>query len=496
MATNNLTIERKAIDMTGFLGRTYDVSCDKLGCLDDRPLESIRPCKKQTFANRPRCKIFSSNQRVDIFEYLDEMDFDEAIKQSLCLGMIQPSGVSSFISYDEPINENTRFLYYSYTYRIERFELTSENMKEIRTRCRSSTNTNHIITEIQWGIDLLCVIQLPKNDSTTMVDNLLQTISKQLADNEDTVSLTTAEKTQIDQLTNVTVYGSQKFIWNVRTPLNKILNDIKTWKKCPQTHHHPLVYIIRSLSLVSDIDLSTNTLDSENKIDSYIRNIVSDIKHINNTKRKINLLQNYVPQTKSVLTEDLKKEFNNCKRELDKFSKEYAKYQEDCRKIVMNMRQNASDSKEADALKLNERYSNLKTNLDTLYKRVNKWKFKISLLEQLQTDKIRYTTLSQIILQLSELKTYQEIDDALKSNYQKYPSVILCYSNDQLRQKNSTDWLKKYEELKSHELKKATSTQTIYIDFIGYEHLLQDITIVILPDPKIPKTIMQSSASK
>ena len=45
--------------------------------------------------------------------------------------MVKPSGISSFIDYDQHVDENTRFLYYSYGHEHEKLNTTNGKLDKI-----------------------------------------------------------------------------------------------------------------------------------------------------------------------------------------------------------------------------------------------------------------------------------------------------------------------------------------------------------------------------
>ncbi|CAF1428491.1 unnamed protein product [Rotaria sordida] len=129
MKTDNNIIKRKAIDTWGKLGTTYDAPRDRLILAND-----IRGPKVSTLEKCSICKVFSGDRSTDLVNYLEKMNFNDALRQSLLLRMIKPSGVSSLMDYNQPVNENTRFLYYSYRNKTEELKLTPENAAQIMAR--------------------------------------------------------------------------------------------------------------------------------------------------------------------------------------------------------------------------------------------------------------------------------------------------------------------------------------------------------------------------
>ncbi|CAF1096096.1 unnamed protein product [Rotaria magnacalcarata] len=82
----------------------------------------------QKLSQRFICKVFFGyDTSVDLISYLKQMGFNDDLRQSILLGIVQPSGISSLINYNLPTNNNIRFPYY--LYRIKEEELIFQDEK-------------------------------------------------------------------------------------------------------------------------------------------------------------------------------------------------------------------------------------------------------------------------------------------------------------------------------------------------------------------------------
>ncbi|CAF5098207.1 unnamed protein product, partial [Rotaria sp. Silwood1] len=151
---NEYSIERKAIDVSGRLGSLYDASTDNF--IDQT---SIQAFETKLLHQSSICRILPNYQSNKIINCLKEMNFNDALRQSILLQMIRPSGVSRLINYNQSTNQNTRFLYYSYRSRKEKLSITAGRADQIVASPSGGTCATHMITEILWGIEILCVIQ-------------------------------------------------------------------------------------------------------------------------------------------------------------------------------------------------------------------------------------------------------------------------------------------------------------------------------------------------
>ncbi|CAF1133088.1 unnamed protein product [Rotaria sordida] len=197
-------IQRKAVDVSGQLGSLYDASSDTLlKCYRVKKLENTQ------FYKDSICQVFQGTQVNNVIHLLKAIKFDDALLQSILLGMVRPFGISSVINYNQPINNNTHFLYHSYICRTDKLSVTAEKIYQNISLPSDLNNATHMITEIIYGFEVLCVIQVPTTESSVQIEDLLNRISKQLQSSDKPLKLTDKEERQINELSNVTIYASE-----------------------------------------------------------------------------------------------------------------------------------------------------------------------------------------------------------------------------------------------------------------------------------------------
>ena len=235
-------LQRKVIDVSGRLGSLYDASTDNL--LDEC---AVKPSKTKPLNQRCISQIFSGVQSNAEAHFLKEIGFDDALRQSILLQMVIPSGVCRLIDYNRPINHNTRLLYYSYRSKIDELHVEAGKTAQIVTSPQGPTFATHMITEILWGIEMLCVIQVPTNQPINMVDELLRRICHQLQNNIIPIQLNDADRHLISQLTDTIVYGTETCINDIKNiSLLTILDRIQDWQNNINLHQ-PLEYTMQPL---------------------------------------------------------------------------------------------------------------------------------------------------------------------------------------------------------------------------------------------------------
>lgn len=488
MQMNKNIIERKAVDTAGRLGTAYDASCDKVVAINDMKRHQVTVSNKHS-----TCEIFPGHKSTDIIDYLKKMNFDDAIRQSLLLEMIQPSGVSSVISYDGPINENTRFLYYLYRHKTEKLNLTNENATKILSRSQYFAPSTHVITEIQWGIEILCVIQIPNEKPVEIVDNLLHSISQRLNNNKHKFILKDGERMQIKQLKNVNIYISKDYMKTSNQPLEAVLTELPGWLEREFIFHQPLVYTMHALKWLFKDNVFTEMNDFTDSMNDFIERIQFMSRYINITIRESDALLKKCSEKLLILK--LNERLKGFQSEFSALSKTQGRFLKDCQTTVITLRRNALKLERTNGNKLEQSYDSLKTELDVFFKCLEQQWNKVLLLEKLSEDLIDYKDLSEILPRTPKSKTFEEIHAALRSHFvENKTSVILFYSSNQLKQGNEDKWKEKYRQFLLKKQNSTEATTLIYVDFIQYEQILQDLIIMVIPARTVPTPTNQSSS--
>jgi len=112
-------IERKVIDTSGRLGSLDDASCDL--AFDNAYVKSL---ENPQFYQDVTYQVLQGSQSNGVVNLLKRITFDDSLLQSILLGIAKTSGIISLINSNEYINENTRFLDYSFRCREDKLSLT------------------------------------------------------------------------------------------------------------------------------------------------------------------------------------------------------------------------------------------------------------------------------------------------------------------------------------------------------------------------------------
>jgi hypothetical protein len=473
MAHSN-TVQRKAIDISGRLGSLYDVSTDNL--ID----QCFIPASETKYPDQPFiCRIFPGDQSNHLINYLDKMDFNDALRLSILLGMTKTSGVSSLINHNQPIHEDIRFLYYSYRSKEEILNFTPGKANQIISLPSSSTLATHMITEILWGFEILCVIPISDHQSSDTVDRLLENISNGLRKSESNFVPTDAEKRQINQLNNVMVYGSETCIGNPKTSLLTILTKIRDWKRS-EIYHHPLIYTMYSLRWLYNDDHFPESYYLTDQINSDVVKIMIIMILANKTIKDVEQLFEKVPENFS--NSELDQQWTLYKKQFCALLETYQQCRDDLKRTLIAVRQRSCRSVELDKIVSDQRNLSWKIDFDMFYQNVHRWFTKALLIKRLDDNQIRYFKISDIVSNGRTFSTFEEIDTALKSYFTKEKgSITLWYSSDHLKRRQDDKWEQTFKQLVLENQRTAPQTSLVYVDFNQFQKTLEDFTIVQLP---------------
>ncbi|CAF4278189.1 unnamed protein product, partial [Rotaria sp. Silwood2] len=301
-------IERKVIDTSGRLGSLYDASTDNL--IDRHSTQRI---ERKIPRTRSICRLFSGDQSRELISFLRNIDFDDATRQSICLQMVVPRGTSRLIEYNQPVNENTRFLYYSYRARKERVYVKARTADRIVGIPLNPSTATHMITKILWGFEILCIIQVPKNQSVNVVDHLLHRICNQLQNNQIPIQVNSIDQHLINQLTNITVYGSETCVDRPNTSLLTILTRIQDWQRNWKVHQ-PLIYTMQPLRWLYSSSEFSGPYSLPSSTNSHITRTEMLISYINNQIKDLeemlrNLPINFSSGTLNECLKDIQRQY-------------------------------------------------------------------------------------------------------------------------------------------------------------------------------------------
>ena len=324
-------LERKSVDTSGRLGSLYDAFTDQI-----TDQNTVKPSATKSVAEPYTCRTFSGSRSNTLISYLKWMDFNDAIKQSILFGMIKPSGVSRLIDHNQPIDDNTRFFYYSYRSKEEELDVTPEETNQIISQSSSSIHATHMITRVVWGFEILCVIPTQSHMSADTVDNLLQRCAKELKSIGGDLLLNDNEKRQITKILAVTVYGSETCIIHKDTKLSEVLKRLKDWQNATNLHH-PLKYTMCSLRQLSNNKQFPQFFDLIDQSKPDIDKVYSIISNLDACGKRLEKLFEKLPT--DFWNENLAQQLKHLRDHFSTFFNLYEDFRKDSRTILIDVRQ-------------------------------------------------------------------------------------------------------------------------------------------------------------
>ncbi|CAM4945824.1 unnamed protein product [Rotaria socialis] len=236
-------IKRKAISAFGRVGSLYDSCRDNILVNDNRRISS----QSYKTSGSVKCMVIHGHSEAGR-NLLRTIDIENDLRLSLLLNLTRPLGIASVLTYSNPISENTRFLSYSWIARQE--QISSEvirNMK-LSDSITPTCPATHVITGVEYGIDVLAVLQLPTETRSIMeIDHILQKISRCLSSGENILSLLTAEENnQLRKINNITIYSNIPDL-TALDDIFKLFHQIQIIKRNSNACQ-PITYLLQPLA--------------------------------------------------------------------------------------------------------------------------------------------------------------------------------------------------------------------------------------------------------
>jgi hypothetical protein len=323
------------------------------------------------------------------------------------------------------------------------------------------------------------VITIPDHQYAGQIDSLLQDISNHLENNGSNFTLPDNVKHFIAKLNNVTVYGSETCIDTRNTPLLTVLTTLEQWKK-NENFHHPLIYTMRSLRSLCTIKQFPEFNESFDRTDSYSGYIYFTIANLNVWKKYLKDFFEKFPNNFS--NDTLSQQSKELQWKFSIFWNVYQEFQNDCRKILVDVRRKRRQMSEIINLLLEQRYASLNTtHLEEFSHYVYRWHRSATFFERLNTDQVQYIRVMDLRLHEKIPVTLEHIEETLRYYlWKEHGCVFVFYSNDHLKVKEPAVWEGRYQELISKRQQAAQKPILVYADFTNCQCNLTDLTIVML----------------
>ncbi|CAF0953107.1 unnamed protein product [Rotaria sordida] len=441
---------RKAIDSSGSIGSLYDGYKDLiLGKVNMSSKEKRHQAHKSK-----QCMIINGNndQKENILKIIG---VENELRLSILLNLRDKTGLSAIIDYSNPINEYTRFFYYSYLDREEQLYNNPPKMQSFNESSKLQTIATHIITGIQTGIEVIIVLQLPSDtELITKIDRILHRMRALLLNDDKIFTLTLEEENLLQKnIIHTKTYSNTLDIQNINR-LYEICRYINQNQN--NTINSPLSYTIRPIKWLYPVYTGQSTTfvslpeDLINNIEWNVLQLKDDIMKLETS------IKQDVP---TLLKGYLKEQLSNLQKYGSNVNSKYINEIERFAKLVIDVRSGKIRVPTIDQALSSSDQSFIKTTIRDLTLNLNDLKEKGHFINDLERQQFRYLNVTEH--DIDRIDNEKTIERKLVTDDER--DCILC-SNDALNKTKSGQLLQLRHDA-IEELKNNSNLRLIYADF-------------------------------
>ncbi|CAF3833554.1 unnamed protein product [Rotaria magnacalcarata] len=172
-------------------------------------LQLLDPIKVATIDSTGIECVLKNGSKYHNGNFLHVINKPEGLHLSILSGLVNVKGIASLVNDPYPLNEYTRYLLYSYTYKEEQVSNKLKKSQKMSKSLRIPASANHIITGVNKGIDVIIVLQLPsESEFMRKIDEVLQRICSQLKNEQTALELNLDDENILGQITDTVVYSN------------------------------------------------------------------------------------------------------------------------------------------------------------------------------------------------------------------------------------------------------------------------------------------------
>ncbi|CAF4539457.1 unnamed protein product [Rotaria sp. Silwood2] len=455
-------MERIAIDNSGTLRSFYDGCQDIIrGKLIGNFITQSTSCEEQ-----PTCLLIKG-RTPESQNLLAKINIDWELRLSIYLKLVPVSGIASLINYPRRIDKNTRFLYFhqkTYT------ESCHDSFNDSETPSFSKTCATHIITEINWGMNIIIVLQLAP-DQAIKIDPILEKITLSLINDTRAMRMKQDEKDLCETVISITVYANIDEFTKL-TKLEDVYREIFKLKKV-RNEHQRLSYILFPIRTLypqcTENNLTFMCIDQSvaESLEVYLLQKCNELKLLRFR------LNHDLPNLLQGKLEEQLKESHTCLGQIDEIHEQQL---QQIRELVIKIRKEINIQNSID--KITELYSQttVSNSLQKLTNILDELKTKGKLITKLQKNGFEYCNVADLGIR-NGLADSQIIDILFGNDSQK----ALLFSNDTFRNDDQKNWTILYSQM-IEESKNNPQLRLVYADFTYSTYKLKKMTINLSKD--------------
>lgn len=469
-------IKTKVVDIRGRLGSLYDTTTNVL--IDEH---SSRRYQTKSISYH-KCEVFTGANLKNPISFLGRLEFSPDLQQSIRHQRVPISGVARVAEYNQPITENTRFFYYCCCTTKDKLEVKARKAHEVVPPPQGPTDADYMITKIEWGFEILCVIQIPQRVSVQAVDQLLLRIRSQLKHNQLPVRFDDNDRRIINQLDNITIFGTETCINDPYTSLHTVLGGIRNWQHNDNLHQ-PIIYTMQPLRWLYGRQTNPTPVRPPSNSTEPIKQAKNYMQRINDQIEDINKMFYRIPGKfpSNVLNQRLKTLQQNYQSILDR----QEELDERIQKTIVDINRRQTSPGELKAHINSSRFQCLQlTEINNFRIEVERLLNKAKLIDELKKDRIEYINAFDVGSERENATaTNEAIDAILRRDFSRENGVvILWYSGDRLKREDADKWKQIHGHLLATRQRASQRTRLIYVDFTQCKQRLEDQCIVRLPE--------------
>ncbi|CAF4658784.1 unnamed protein product, partial [Rotaria sp. Silwood1] len=471
-----LTMERVAIDKSGTLRSFYDGYRDTVkGKLIGNFTTKFISCKES-----PTCLLIEG-RTPESQNLLALMKFDAELRLSIYLKLVPVNEIASLINYPRRIDKYTRFLYFhqrTYT------ESCQDNLDNLQTPSFSKTFATHIITEVDWGINIVIVLQLAP-DQAIKIDSILEKICISLTHDTHAMNMDEDEKDLCDNIISTTVYSNIDEFTKL-TKLVDVYRKIFKLKKVRNEHQrlNYILYPIKTLYPECSEDKVTFKLVDQSAAEALEFYLLQQFNEL----KLLHLRLNH--ELPDLLQDKLEKKLKEAHKYLREINEMHEQQLQQIRELVIEIRKGINVQISID--KLTELYSQttISNSIQKLTKILEKLESKGEFIKNLQNDGFEYCNVAN--LGIEDRLERSQIQDILIGNDS---NKVIFLSNDKFRDNDKQTWIELYSEI-SEERKKNRQLRLVYADFTYSTYTLKKMTIALSKDMRANQNLSNFQSSE
>jgi GTP-binding protein EngB required for normal cell division len=462
------TISLTAIDPSGHLGSYYDGYRDgvfnQLVVRDEDKLSAL--------PKTIQCQLKKGDKSQN-GKLLKLINMHEELRLSVLLRSELRNGIASIIDYPHQVDECTRFLCYNYVHQKEQISDQIMKIRKMDKSCTPSAATTHIITGVNYGIDVVVALQLPSlNEVGKSIDDVLERICVSLNNDQDVLALISDNEQLLKEITDTTVYSNIPCLMEMST-LREVCSYIDTNKS--ETMNYPIIYILRPIKWMfpeymgHGVNFTSTPSAVREKIEQYLIEFSNTLENLKYTLD--------VTVTKR-LGGNLDKQLCDAQHQLSNLNKTYVSTVERLQNLIFEIHKNRSKESTVDQTLKNIKDKTSK-DIKELTQLVKQLDEKGQVIIDLEKKNFKYR--NAVEHHVSEKDNDQTWIRKLRKNNR--PTRIFC-TNDQLNKKNQRKYTEHRRQL-IEERKANSDLEIVYADFTYCSFELNAMTI---PTLKLSKT--------